>query len=272
MRTLAILFLTMVFSIGLNAQNPTIGKVVLCVDYDRITGAPIDAYSAWDIPSDGKGGYIYMVYSQESIIKDPLTIYIDKKTTGEAYKSYSTIQMNNDVTSAAKNWAMYDLNFKEEGDFRISVIGKNQVPLGITYADIKFAPATAATENSGTTEAFDPDNIDTYYYEYSWIDFGTGIDEGVLIDKSNEFNLKGREMEIMTLLENDEPLYLKEIVVSVYTGDDYKEEVSTETFTVGDLEWTWISFPITVSKKGKYVVDVYSQDDIYVNSGYFEIK
>jgi hypothetical protein len=46
-------------------------------------------------------------------------------------------------------------------------------------------------------------------------------------------------------------------------GDDYKDLVSEETFTVGSLDWNWIKVPISVTKVGKYVVDIYNQNDTF---------
>ena len=59
--------------------------------------------------------------------------------------------------------------------------------------------------------------------------------------------------------------------MSVYYGDTYDEKVSEETFNVGSLDWNWIKVPITVKKVGKYVVDVYNENDVFINSAYFEI-
>nr|HPH88807.1 hypothetical protein [Chitinophagales bacterium] len=77
---------------------------------------------------------------------------------------------------------------------------------------------------------------------------------------------------IICVLEQDKDLKCTEIVVSVYHGDDYKDLVSEETFTVGSLDWNWIKVPISVTKVGKYVVDIYNQNDTFINSAYFEIK
>jgi hypothetical protein len=267
MRTLSILSMIMALTIGAFAQNASTSKASLCVDYDRVTGEPIDVYSAWDIASDGKGSYVYLIYSQSSPIREKLTLYLDKKNESGNYIAFKTFDFNNDVSTTLK-WAMFDVNFTEEGDYRLAVMGKNKEALAITYADIKFKKEEAVTTT--TTEAVD--EFDTYYYEYTEVAFGEDINEGVLIGESGVFNLKGNSLDLVALVENDEALQLTEIYVEVFGGANYDEEVSAESFTVADKVWTWVSVPIKVSKKGKYVVDFYTQNDVYINSGYFEIK
>ena len=60
--------------------------------------------------------------------------------------------------------------------------------------------------------------------------------------------------------------------VDIYTGEDFKEKVSSIDYDIDDITWNWISVPIKFYKKGKYVVDFYTQDDVFINSGYFTVK
>ena len=39
-----------------------------------------------------------------------------------------------------------------------------------------------------------------------------------------------------------------------------------------DPTWGWFKVEQLFLAKGKYVVDIYSEDDIFMNSGYIEIK
>ena len=58
---------------------------------------------------------------------------------------------------------------------------------------------------------------------------------------------------------------------SFYYGDKYDEEVSRETYSVESMTWNWLKFKISVKKVGKYVVDIYNDKDVFINSGYFEV-
>ena len=167
---------------------------------------------------------------------------------------------------------MYDINFKEEGDFRISVIGKNSEALAVTYANIKFKEEDASVANKKKIIQKTGDVPDTYYYENSKVEFGESIKDGELSGTGTVFKLYGSSKEITAKISQDNDLKLTKVIVSIYTGDDYKEKVSELTYDVGDITWNWISVPLKFYKKGKYVVDIYSQDDVFINSGYFEVK
>jgi len=253
-------------SIAQKSEN----KATLCSDYDRTTGEPIGISDAWDISSDGKGSNVYLIYSQPKTIKEALSVYIDKKNANGSYIAFGTYYFDNDIKVNPKKWAMYDINFKEEGDYKIAVIGKDANALAVTYTNIKFMKDEASKKNM--KKASKDDAPDTYYYEDSYIDFGESIKDGVLSGQATEFSLRGSSKEIVAKLSQDEDLLLKSVIVSVYTGDDYKEKVSELTYTVDDLTWNWINVPVKFYKKGKYVVDMYSQDDVFINTAYFEVK
>ena len=271
--SILLLFAVLSFSISSKAQSGSNGnKAELCADYDRTTGVPSGVGTAWDIASDGKGSNVYLIYTQAKTIKEDLSVYIDKKNSSGSYIAYGTYYFNNDTKTNPKKWAMYDVKFTEEGDYRISVVGKNADALAVTYADIAYMknddPSTANMKKNKSKS----DIPDTYYYEDSKITFGESISNGVLSTESTVFKLSGSSKEITAKIEQADDLKLTKAIVSIYTGDDYKEKVSELSYTVDDKTWNWISVPIKFYKKGKYVVDVYSQDDIFINSGYFEVK
>jgi len=257
-------------------------SAVLCTDYNRTTGEPEGIYDVWEIPSDGFGGFVYLIYRQAKVIKKPLKLNVEKLDAAGNYEFYATIAFENDVKSG-NNWAMYDVNFSEEGSYKLSVIGKGKKPMATTYTDIMFLledeesfvdDQSAQVFEEDYEEELLEDEFDTYYYENTIVSFGTGIEDGNLIEEADVFKLKGKEKEksLVVKLEMDKPLKLDLVYIGVFYGDEYEEEVSYESYTVADKSWVWINVPITVYKKGKYVVDLYNQNDVYINTGYFEIE
>jgi hypothetical protein len=282
MKRITFLFITILMvAFSANAQSVSTGNsAVLCTDYNRITGEPMGVYTIWEIPSDGYGGYVYLIYKQAKVIKKPLKLTIDKLNSAGNYEFYSTYFFENDVKSGL-NWAMYDVNFTEEGSYKLSVYGKGKAPMASTFTEINFITTEIeSVVDDASDEVIDEyysdedlsGEYDTYYYENTVVTFGTAITNGSLIGESNTFKLKGKQKELVAKIEMDDPLELSEVWVSVYYGDAYDEEVSSESFTVADKAWNWINVPVTVYKKGKYVVDFYNQNDVYINTGYFEIE
>ena len=253
------------FSSTVLAQN---GKVVLCEDYNKTDGTPSGINKNWDIDKK-TGSYVYIVYSQDNTIKDKLMLYVDKKNTSGSYIAFDTQDFSYDPKTDKKKWAMYDYKFTESGDYRISVMGKGDDALAVAYTNIGYMKESTDTKSSSDNEE---SVTDTYYYENSTIVFGESVDsEANVKGEATEFKLINGKREIQVKIEQDEPLKCKEILVSVYYGDTYDEKVSEETFNVGSLDWNWIKVPITVKKVGKYVVDVYNENDVFINSAYFEI-
>lgn len=271
MKNLLLLLLTITtVSFKVDAQTASIKKVELCADYDRVTGVPTGVGKYWDIANDGKGSNVYLIYTQDKIIREDLTLYIDKKNASGSYIAYSTHYFENDISSNAKKWAMYDINFKEEGDYRITVIGKNELSLAVTYADIKYMKVDANKANQ--QKLVKNEAPDTYYYENSSVYFGERIKDGVLSGSDTVFKLYGSSKEIFAKVEQTDDLKLTKVYVDIYTGEDFKEKVSSIDYDIDDITWNWISVPIKFYKKGKYVVDFYTQDDVFINSGYFTVK
>jgi hypothetical protein len=246
------LFLSALFTISI-AQSQS---VVLCGDYDKTTGVPSDVFEAWDI--DAAGSYVYTVYSEEKKIKDALSLRLEKKNDSGLYEVYGTFAFNNDVKSGL-NWAMFDLLFTEDGEYRVNVLGKGDVVLAATNTSIAFAPDAVS----------DTSYVDTYYYENSVVTFGESVDKEILIGESTVFTLENDTRKISAKLEQDEALLLTKLYVTVILGE---ETISDNAYDIPSKDWNYVTVPVTVNKPGSYYVDFYTQDDVFINSGSFEVE
>ncbi len=247
------LLLSALFAISIaQAQS-----VVLCGDYDKITGVASDVFTAWDISSTGS--YVYTVYSQDKKIKDALTLRLEKKNYSGSYEVYGTYAFNNDLKNGL-NWEMFDLLFTEEGDYRVNVLGKGDAVLASTNASIAFAESDALTDSS---------EINTFYYENAVVTFGKSVDNEILIGESTVFSLENGTRKISAKLEQDENLLLTKLYVTVTLGE---EVISDDVYDIPSKDWNYVTVPITVTKPGSYSVDFYSQDDVFISNGSFEVE
>lgn len=240
------------------AQNQ---KVVLCRDYNKDNGMPIDINPDWDIKKDG-GSYVYIIYSQDKPIAQTLTLKVDKKNTSGNFifydrKSFSVLPTDK------KKWAMFDYKFITDGDYRVTVLGKGNIALAKTFTNIAYISETAVTD---TTSA------NTNYYKNSTVVFGESGEKGQIKDEAKVFSLQDGKKTIYCMVSNDKSLDTKSMTIYVYSGIDYKDKAYSETFTIDGLDWDWVKVPIDLTKTGKYVVDLYNDKDVYINSGYFEIN
>lgn len=238
----------------------TLPQVVLCGNYDKVTGVPSDIYASWDIQPVG-GSYVYVIYTQDKKIKDELSLRVEKKNYSGLYDTYATYSFNNDV-KAGQNWAMYDMLFTEEGDYRINVVNKSNTTLASTNTSIFFVPEE---EPYSTDDSY----VDTYYYENSIITLGESVAEGgIMSGESTVFKLNNGTAKIAAMLEQDEPLLLSKVYVNVYMGED---EISAESYDIPSKDWNYINVYVTVNKPGSYYVDFYTQDDAFINTASFEV-
>ncbi|HUH73823.1 MAG TPA: hypothetical protein VLZ75_05390 [Chitinophagales bacterium] len=115
------------------------------------------------------------------------------------------------------------------------------------------------------------EEIDTYYYENSTIEFGEGVDIKNFkpIHPNSEFLLLKDSVKVFVILKLDKPLQTSSIIVDIYDED----EDPYDTFEL-DIEenWDFTSFSINFDKKGHYYLDIYTADDIFINSEELDIK
>ena len=225
-------FLFLAFTFTVQAQK----KVVLAESFDESDGTPSGVYDSWDIKSDG--GYVYIVYLNDGKkITKPLSLWVDKKDENGDYVAFSTLEFEIDKKHT---FATYDYLLEEDGDYYFQVDGENE--------------------------------IDTYYYEDSKVEFAYNVSStGIAENPQEEFLFIRGGNKIQILFDNGKEIKTSSVTFSIYGGKDYSEEI--ETFDVDvDPTWGWFKVEQLFLAKGKYVVDIYSEDDIFMNSGYIEIK
>lgn len=267
MRSIGILF-SFIFLLNLSsrAQTSVNGKVVLCDSYDDY-GAPTGIHSSWDIKSDG--GYVYILYNQDRNISQELLLYVDKKNSNGSYVAYDTRYFKYDANNK-KKFAVYDYKFTEAGDYKITVNTGYDV-LASTYTSVNVVSNDENSENKKKASS-KSNEFDTYYYEDSKITFGESIDANAVVSgEASSFQLRNGKRDIFCKIQQDKDLNITQLVVEVYGGDDYKEKIFSQTYSIPSKTWNWVKVPLSFTKPGKYVVDMYNENDIYLNSGYVDI-
>lgn len=254
MKKIHILLLSIILSMSAFSQN-----ITSCTSYNEY-GVPSGIYSEWDIKPTG--GYIYLVYNQDKYITDgnwTLQVSIDRNNSG----SYTEINNVAITPVSSQTWFMYDYFFAEAGKYKISAI-KNGNIVASTYFQV-FVNETMDNTSDG--------EIDTYYYE------GTSIITCESLDANNEpvgesttFSLGSLgSKEIRIYLDSDVPIKTTKLYIDIYTYVDDKETLE-DTYSVDVQEdWDWVSVKQVFTKPGEYIIDIYTANDIYVNTGYLTI-
>lgn len=118
-------------------------------------------------------------------------------------------------------------------------------------------------------QGIDPPD-DTYYYEYSEVLFGTGVDQnGDITGEATEFKLDANgKANITVAVYNDEAFLTQTASVEIYN----EENELIDSFEIElQTEWNWFKFQIQIEKAGKYFLDIYNEIDVFINSGSFEV-
>lgn len=246
------------------AQTGVGAKVQFCETYEAETGETSGYYDSWDIKP--AGGYIYIVYTQDALIKEPLLLEIQKKEDG-VFTFFASRNFLNDVTSK-KRYAMYDLEFKEAGTYKVIVKTKNG----------KFLAEATTKINVVSDEDKPASTITSDYYEDSKIQFGTSVgDNAEIKGESSSFYLKNGEVSVAILITNGKVFKTEKIKLSVYkkitkNGKEDTKLVQTIPVTGIGEDWDWVYATIDFTEKGEYIVDVWNENELFINTGYVTIK
>lgn len=232
-------------------------SVVLCESYDEF-GTATGTYASWNIVPTG--GYVYIVYKQiYAITSSNMQLYVDKKSTyGEDYLANNTVKLNPET---GKNWVMYDYFFTEAGKYKFTIMIDGKVA-ATTYTEIFVVPEDSEEFANGDT------TINTFYYEDSYVTFCESVSEGKMIAEAESFMLgENGSVTVTIYISCDNPFKTDLFYIDVFedVGDDFID-VDSYNITV-EPDWDYAFVKQTFNRKGTFVVDIYTADDIYVNTG-----
>lgn len=258
-----LLFIAFLLPIFLFAQN---GTVQFSEKYDSETGENSGHYTSWDIQPTG--GFIYIVYSQDIAIREPLVLEVEyKEYADDDFTQLEVHNFLNDVTSK-KKYAMYDLEFNKAGTFKVIVKTKNGKFLAQATTKINVVDDSKSSNEELTSD----------YYENSVIKFGTSAGENATIyGEATEFKYKSGKTPVVISITNGKVFKCEEIKLSVYkktkiNGKEDTKLVQTIPVTGIGADWDWVYATIDFTERGDYIIDVWNENDVFINTGYVTIK
>ena len=266
-KLMRILFISCFLLIGLNsiAENglkvAAEKKLLLCSDYDK-EGNPIGEFPTWQIRKTGN--FMYILYKSSVPLTESLFVSFEKTFSRKDtnYYEYDHYYL---VPDSSKKWAVNKYIFSKPGNYKISVFNRTSEELLQSYY---------TTINFLDDEYSEPFYTDTWYYSQSSIFFcdSIGVGDGKLIGRSDVFEYQPKREKIFLYIEqgNKKSFKTQHLYIKIYTRDTHKLVKST-SYSVSH-EWFWTFIPIYLIEKGKYTVELYNEDDLYINSGDFEIK
>ncbi len=255
MRLLLLFLCTIIYNFS-NAQ----GKLILCTNYDnegKYAGVLDNIYI------NKSGNFMYLFYEATSPINDTLYIKIEKNFNRKD-SNYYQFDHYYLVPDASKKWAVNKYIFTKPGNYKISTFNRN----GVEIAKPSFA------KFSFEDNEYDDLLIkDSWYYKKSKITFYEKSVGDSLVGENDIFNYQPSETKILLKIaqENQKPLNTNNLFVSIYTDDKNHEFISSDSYYVNE-NWWWTFIPIYLKNKGKYIVEVYTNNDIFIQHKKVEIK
>jgi hypothetical protein len=245
--------LATLWAFAMKAEN----KLVLCSGYDS-TGSVTETYPTWKITKTGS--YMYVLLQADKPVPDTAYITIEKTFSRRdtAYYLYDHYFL---VPSANGNYAVNKYIFSKPGNYRIAAYERNTERLLATlHTVIEFRD----------DEYYNNFYTDTWYYNQIKFFIGDSISNGKLAGQSDVFAYNpGREKLSMYIEQFDRHAFKTDhLYLRVYLQDKL---VRTSSYMI-DRNWYWTYLPLYISERGKYALELYSEDDVFIAGAKVEIR
>ncbi|MFN8237547.1 MAG: hypothetical protein U0T77_05205 [Chitinophagales bacterium] len=251
-------FLLGSFFITLSAMAEN--RLLLCTSYNQ-DGAYSGVFPTWNIAENGS--YMHFFYESDVPITDTLSVLIfkifDRRDTN--YYEYDRYYL---LPGPSGKWAANKYTFAHPGNYRFLLFDTKKNLLLQTHS----------TLIEYDKSVYDNKYNDSWYYLNSNMVFCDSVVKGTIIGKSNSFAYKPEGNKVVIYIEQPDHRMLKSdhLFAKIYKmeGDKKKWVKSNSYYT--DFNWFWTFIPIYLNEKGLYSVELYNEQDVYINSATLEIK
>ena len=252
-----VLYIFLAFScINSKAQN----KLLLCSNYTN-DGAFAGDYENWTIQKGGN--YMFLHYTSSTPINDTIFIGIEKNFNRRDtnYYEYDHYYL---ITDSSRKWAVNKYVFTKTGQYKMTAYDRHNNQLAPIYTTFIRLEDKAYSDMYFT---------DTWYYEKSKIFFYEKTIGDTMFGKNNVFTYQPTGSKVILYIEQPEGQSLKtnHLLISVFSDDKCHEHLFSYTYYL-EKSWFWTHVPIYFYQKGKYIVELYNDDDVFINSASLEIK
>lgn len=248
LRALFVLSGLILIQLSTLAQN----RLLLCTNYDA-SGNVSGDFNTWKI---GKTGNFMFVMLQSSVpLKD--TVYLSlQKTYSRKDTNYYDYDHYYLVPDVSGKWAVNKYIFTKPGNYRLIAADRNtEQILAMFTTEIGYMEDVYA----------DPYFTDTWYYDGSVIFYYAQSDSSGLSGRNTQFAFHPGENRIYLYVEqlNKRPLKTDHLVAKIYASDTH-QLINTYSYSI-NRSWYWTYVPVVLEKPGNYDVELYNEDDIYIN-------
>lgn len=233
----------------------------VCADYDS-TGNPKNMYQNW-LTQRG-GNFMYIFFKADHLLTKKYRVRIEKlyNRIDTTYLLFDRFTLKND---GKKNWVANKYTFLKSGNYRFLLFeDDSETPIETYYTAISY------TDETYTDDGF----VDTWYYKNTEFRFCDSVSNSKLVGVKDVFKIQPVETKVTIYIthEQNKPLRTDRILAKVYNiTNNEKKYVYTDVF-FSEYNWQWTFLPLYLTDKGNYLVELYNEEDIFINSRKVEIQ
>ena len=233
----------------------------VCADYDN-TGNPINSYNIWSVKRAGNFMYIFLKSDQLLTKKYHVRIEKQYNRNDTSFLLFDRFDLKNDGT---KNWIANKYTFLKSGIYKFLLFEDEiETPINTYYTTILY------TEDTYVEDGF----VDTWYYRNTDFRFCDSIQNEKLFGVKDVFKAQPNETKITIYISQYDKLWLK---TDRMLAKIYKIEKNEKKFLFTDVfftqyNWKWTFLDLYLQKKGKYLIELYNEEDVFINSRNLELE
>ncbi|MBK9328673.1 MAG: hypothetical protein IPM95_04995 [Sphingobacteriales bacterium] len=235
-------------------------KLLLCSSYSE-SGEYSGVFPSWNITQDGS--YMHLFYESDTPVNDTLSVLIfktfDRRDTN--FYEYDRYYL---LPGPSKEWAANKYTFRHPGNYRFLVFDLKKDLLLQSYNTL------LEFENS----VYDSHFTDTWYYLNTQLTFCDSVVKGNIIGRKNSFTYNPNGTKVVVYIGQGNQLALKSdhILAKIYKIEGAKRTWIKSNPYYTEFSWYWTYLPIYLNERGNYLVELYNEQDVYINSAALEIK
>ncbi len=226
----------------------------LCGEFDH-QGKPLNSYKNWIINKNGS--FMYIFYKKDENIKGKHYIRIEKiyNRNNPTYFLYDEFALMVDST---QNWIANKYTFMKNGDYRFYIYNESQrAPIDSFYTSLDYA-ADVYTDNG---------YLDTWYYINSNMQFCDSMSNKQLIGTKDSFKLNlEKDITIYLSHESGKLLRTDRVIGRIYQLINNQKVYYKTDIYFTEYNWQWTYLYLFIDRKGKFLVELYTEDDLFINS------
>lgn len=233
----------------------------VCAQFDS-SGNPINSYTEWNIQRSGN--FMYIFFKADYLLTKKYHVRIEKQYNriDSTFLLFDRFDLKNDNS---KNWIANKYTFLKSGIYKFLLFeGENETPIETYYTTILY-----------TNETYIDDGfVDTWYYINTDFKFSDSTKNDSLFSIKDIFKAQPQETKITMYISQYEKLWLKtdRILAKIYALENNEKKLLYTDVYFTKYNWKWTNLSLYLTKKGKYLIELYNEEDVFINARKLELQ